>query len=152
MITSCGGGIAASVTFFALRLLGRDKLALDDNSLLEWSADPARPMVRRPQPGARSRGLAAQNAAAGQPPACPQPPSPRAPTRWPGQSVAIGGPQGLPDDHVLADRDGILRISAADVAAVVAAAERQLATEGAMVRAIRAGEDPQAADLRYRVC
>ncbi|MDH4393094.1 MAG: sulfurtransferase [Aquabacterium sp.] len=45
VITYCGGGIAASVTFFALRLLGRDKVALYDNSLLEWSADPARPMV-----------------------------------------------------------------------------------------------------------
>ena len=45
VITCCGGGIAASVTFFALRLLGRDKVALYDNSLLEWSADPARPMA-----------------------------------------------------------------------------------------------------------
>lgn len=44
VITYCGGGIAASITFFALRLLGRDKVALYDNSLLEWSADPARPM------------------------------------------------------------------------------------------------------------
>ena len=46
VITYCGGGIAASVTLFALRLLGRDKVALYDNSLLEWSADPARPMER----------------------------------------------------------------------------------------------------------
>ncbi len=44
VITYCGGGIAASVTFFALRLLGRDNVALYDNSLLEWSADPTRPM------------------------------------------------------------------------------------------------------------
>lgn len=44
VITYCGGGIAASVAFFALRLLGRDKVALYDNSLLEWSADPTRPM------------------------------------------------------------------------------------------------------------
>jgi len=46
VITYCGGGIAASVTFFALRLLGRDQLALYDNSLLEWSADLTRPMSR----------------------------------------------------------------------------------------------------------
>jgi len=46
VITYCGGGIAASVTFFALRLLGRDNVALYDNSLLEWSADPARPMAQ----------------------------------------------------------------------------------------------------------
>ena len=67
------------------------------------------------------------------------------------QPVAIGGQQVLPDDHVLADRDGIILIGAGDVEAVVAAAERKMATEGDMVRAIRAGEDPQAAYLRYRV-
>jgi len=67
------------------------------------------------------------------------------------QPVAIGGQKVLPDDHVLADRDGIVLISAADVENVVAAAERKMATEGDMVRAIRAGEDPQSAYLRYRV-
>lgn len=46
VITYCGGGIAASVAFFALKLLGRERVALYDNSLLEWSADPARPMAR----------------------------------------------------------------------------------------------------------
>lgn len=45
VITYCGGGIAASVVFFALRLLGHLHVALYDNSLLEWSADPARPMA-----------------------------------------------------------------------------------------------------------
>jgi thiosulfate/3-mercaptopyruvate sulfurtransferase len=44
VITYCGGGIAASLTLFALRLLGHERVALYDNSLLEWSADPARPM------------------------------------------------------------------------------------------------------------
>ena len=38
-----------------------------------------------------------------------------------------------------------------EVEAVVVAAERKLATEGDMVRAIPAGEDHQAAYLRYRV-
>ena len=61
------------------------------------------------------------------------------------QPVAVGGQQVLPDDHVLADRDGVILIGAAEVEAVVAAAERKMATEGDMVRAIRAGEDPQAA-------
>lgn len=46
VITYCGGGIAASVAFFALKLLGREHVALYDNSLLEWSADPQRPMAR----------------------------------------------------------------------------------------------------------
>jgi 4-hydroxy-4-methyl-2-oxoglutarate aldolase len=68
-----------------------------------------------------------------------------------GEPVAIGGLQVLPDDHVLADRDGIVLIGAANVAEVVAAAERKMATEGDMARAIRAGEDPQAAYLRFRV-
>ena len=65
--------------------------------------------------------------------------------------IAIGGLQVLPDDHVLADRDGIVLVGAGEVEAVVAAAERKMATEGEMVRAIRAGEDPQAAYLRHRV-
>jgi 4-hydroxy-4-methyl-2-oxoglutarate aldolase len=68
-----------------------------------------------------------------------------------GEPIAIGGLQVLPDDHVLADRDGIVLIGAAEIEAVLAAAERKLATEGEMARAIRAGEDPQAAYLRYRV-
>ena len=68
-----------------------------------------------------------------------------------GEPIAIGGLQVLPDDHVLADRDGIILIGAADVAAVIDAAESKMSTEGDMARAIRAGEDPQAAYLRYRV-
>ena len=68
-----------------------------------------------------------------------------------GEPIAIGGLQVLPDDHVLADRDGIVLIGAAEIEAVLAAAERWPDTEGEMARAIRAGEDPQAAYLRYRV-
>ena len=68
-----------------------------------------------------------------------------------GEPVAIGGQQVLPDDHVLADRDGIVLIPASHLDEVVAAAEKKMSTEGEMVRAIRAGEDPQAAYLRYRV-
>ena len=68
-----------------------------------------------------------------------------------GEPVAIGGQQVLPDDHVLADRDGIVLIGAAHLSQVVEAAEKKMSTEGDMVRAIRAGEDPQAAYLRYRV-
>jgi len=67
------------------------------------------------------------------------------------EPIAIGGLQVLPDDHVLADRDGIVLIAAADVDAVVAAAQRKMSAEGDMAQAIRAGEDPQAAYLRYRV-
>lgn len=67
------------------------------------------------------------------------------------EPLAIGGLQVLPTDHVLADRDGIVLIAGADVERVVAAAQAKMATEGDMARAIRAGEDPQAAYLRFRV-
>ena len=47
VITYCGGGIAASVTLFALALLGfEDKVGLYDNSLSEWANDPALPMQK----------------------------------------------------------------------------------------------------------
>jgi 4-hydroxy-4-methyl-2-oxoglutarate aldolase len=65
--------------------------------------------------------------------------------------VAIGGVQVLPDDHVIADRDGIVLIGAAHLEAVLAAAEAKMSTEGDMVKAIRAGMDPQQAYLKYRV-
>lgn len=67
------------------------------------------------------------------------------------EPIAIGGVAIRPDDHVLADRDGIVLIGAADVDAVVAAAEAKMSTEGEMARAIRAGEDPQQAYLKHRV-
>ncbi|XOV89605.1 MAG: sulfurtransferase [Pseudomonadota bacterium] len=45
IITYCGGGIAASVTLFALALTGQeDRVALYDNSLSEWAADSSAPM------------------------------------------------------------------------------------------------------------
>ncbi|MFV0533369.1 MAG: sulfurtransferase [Cumulibacter sp.] len=44
VITYCGGGIAATVDAFALALIGNDHWAVYDNSLLEWSTDPACPM------------------------------------------------------------------------------------------------------------
>lgn len=45
LITYCGGGIAASTTFFALQLLGYDNVALYDGSLLEWSSDAGLPLL-----------------------------------------------------------------------------------------------------------
>jgi thiosulfate/3-mercaptopyruvate sulfurtransferase len=44
VIVYCGGGIAATAVAFALHLVGRTRVAVYDNSLLEWSADPDRPM------------------------------------------------------------------------------------------------------------
>ena len=65
--------------------------------------------------------------------------------------VSIGGVPIWPGDHVVADRDGIVLIGAADIDAVLCAAEAKLSSEGEMVRAIRAGMDPQAAYLKHRV-
>jgi 4-hydroxy-4-methyl-2-oxoglutarate aldolase len=67
------------------------------------------------------------------------------------EPIAIGGQQVLPDDMVIADRDGIIMLPGAEVEAVIAAAEAKMATEGDMVKAIRAGVDPQAAYLKHRV-
>ncbi len=65
--------------------------------------------------------------------------------------IAIGGCDVRPDDHVLADRDGIVLIPASHVEQVVAAAERKMATEGEMAKAIRAGVDPLEAYMKHRV-
>jgi thiosulfate/3-mercaptopyruvate sulfurtransferase len=45
VIVYCGGGIAATATAFALERAGWRTVRVYDNSLLEWSADPERPMV-----------------------------------------------------------------------------------------------------------
>jgi thiosulfate/3-mercaptopyruvate sulfurtransferase len=44
VISYCGGGIAATLTGFALRLIGHSNVAVYDGSLNEWSRDPALPM------------------------------------------------------------------------------------------------------------
>jgi len=45
VIAYCGGGISATVDFFALELTGRSDGRLYDGSLTEWSADPGLPLV-----------------------------------------------------------------------------------------------------------
>jgi 4-hydroxy-4-methyl-2-oxoglutarate aldolase len=67
------------------------------------------------------------------------------------EPVVIGGHLIQPGDMVLADRDGIILIEGAAAEDVIAAAEGKMATEGEMVKAIRAGMDPQAAYMKYRV-
>jgi thiosulfate/3-mercaptopyruvate sulfurtransferase len=44
VITYCGGGIAASSDAFVLHRLGHGDVAVYDNSLSEWAADPSLPM------------------------------------------------------------------------------------------------------------
>jgi regulator of RNase E activity RraA len=63
--------------------------------------------------------------------------------------VAIGNVQVLPDDVVLADRDGIILIPGPQAEAVVTAAETAMATESDLRRALRSGEDPREAYLKY---
>jgi thiosulfate/3-mercaptopyruvate sulfurtransferase len=45
VITYCGGGIAATVDAFALKLIGNDRVRVYDGSLMEWSADESLPMT-----------------------------------------------------------------------------------------------------------
>ena len=44
VVAYCGGGIAATADAFALTMLGYRDVAVYDNSLSEWAADPALPM------------------------------------------------------------------------------------------------------------
>ena len=45
VITYCGGAIAATVPAFCLTLLGHDRVAVYDGSLMEWAGDPELPMT-----------------------------------------------------------------------------------------------------------
>ena len=45
VITYCGGGGCATTDAFALALLGYTRVAMYDNSLYEWGADPSLPMT-----------------------------------------------------------------------------------------------------------
>jgi thiosulfate/3-mercaptopyruvate sulfurtransferase len=54
IVTTCGSGVTAAVVLFALRLAGRDDVALYDGSWSEWGADPATPKA-----SAQSGGTAA---------------------------------------------------------------------------------------------
>ena len=68
-----------------------------------------------------------------------------------GEPVVIGGVVVAPDDHVVADRDGIVLVPAARLDETLDAAEAKMGSESDMARAIRAGMDPKAAYLKYRV-
>ena len=41
----CGGGVSACSVALALKLCGRDDVAVYDGSLSEWTADPVLPMM-----------------------------------------------------------------------------------------------------------
>lgn len=44
-ITYCGGGIAATVDAFVMKMLGNEMVRVYDNSLFEWAADQTLPMT-----------------------------------------------------------------------------------------------------------
>ncbi len=46
VITYCGGGIAATTTGFALKLFGKDNVAVYDGSMQDWASDEANPITR----------------------------------------------------------------------------------------------------------
>ncbi|MGB3469496.1 MAG: sulfurtransferase [Erythrobacter sp.] len=48
--TTCGSGVTASVLLFALRLIGKQDVALYDGSWSEWSADPDTPKAQGAEP------------------------------------------------------------------------------------------------------
>ena len=52
VITYCGGGIAASSNAFAMHRLGFTNVAVYMNSMQEWCADPANPLVEGEAPHA----------------------------------------------------------------------------------------------------
>ncbi|MGH7272624.1 MAG: rhodanese-like domain-containing protein, partial [Polyangiaceae bacterium] len=46
VITYCNGGISCTVVLNALRILGRDDVAVYDGSWNEWGNDPRRPIEK----------------------------------------------------------------------------------------------------------
>lgn len=63
--------------------------------------------------------------------------------------VRIGDVVVTPGDYMIGDRDGLIRVPAARVEDVVAAAEQAIATESQVRTAILSGMDPQQAYLAY---
>jgi len=63
--------------------------------------------------------------------------------------VRIGDVVIAPGDYMVGDRDGLIRVPAARVEEVVAAAEQAIATESQVRKAILSGMDPQQAYLRF---
>ncbi|UTD28583.1 methyltransferase [Bradyrhizobium sp. WD16] len=63
--------------------------------------------------------------------------------------IRIGEVIIAPGDYMIGDRDGLIRILAGTAEEVVAAAEKAMATESMVRKAILAGLDPQQAYRRY---
>ncbi|MCX7630144.1 MAG: hypothetical protein N2038_07825 [Geminicoccaceae bacterium] len=63
--------------------------------------------------------------------------------------IVVGAVRIHPGDYLLADADGIVVLPRARAPEIVAAAEAAMNTENRVREAIRAGEDPQQAYLKY---
>jgi regulator of RNase E activity RraA len=66
-----------------------------------------------------------------------------------GEPIEIDGRPIAAGDYLIGDRDGVVTLPAARAEAAVAEAERMVATESEMRRAILAGMDPREAYLAY---
>lgn len=66
-----------------------------------------------------------------------------------GEPVVIGEVTVHTGDYVLGDRDGVLVLPAASIEEVVGAAEQAMSQEDSVREAVRAGQDPREAYLRY---
>lgn len=63
--------------------------------------------------------------------------------------IRIGEVDIAPGDYMIGDRDGLIRIPKAIAEDVTAAAEKDIATESEIRKAIKAGTDPQEAYLKH---
>lgn len=66
-----------------------------------------------------------------------------------GEPVTIGSVEIQPNDYIIADRDGMVRIPGEMASDVTAAAEKIMTTENLVRKAILKGVDPQKAYLDY---
>ncbi len=65
------------------------------------------------------------------------------------EPVTIGNVTIRAGDYVLADRDGIILVPGAEAETVIGRTEDVMNTESDLRRAVRSGQDPQEAYLRY---
>jgi len=63
--------------------------------------------------------------------------------------IRIGDVEIMPGDYMVGDRDGLIRVPAAQIEEVLDGSERAMVTESLVRKAILDGVDPQQAYLRH---